>query len=354
MKRQLLLFALLAAALPARADVTIESRLTIESVAGTGAGAVVTQTSGLRRREDRRLGLEGPFAEAQPETSQASIVHLDRAVMDRLYAADSTYDEVPLAKVLSHLGEGTAGAVPGFDKGASLDLTWTVTATTPGGEATIAGFTATPTVLTLHGKGTGAGPEIVLTLELWMRRRAGAAGYAPSFEVRHGLGLTGAGVDGRVRRAALGGAPAQRRAREDRGHAAAHGHAGRDAEPLGDDVAALGLDAGRVRRGGSGSGRAAADEHARGRAHRPGADRARVVPCAGGFPAPVSLNHDAGMAELADAADLKSAGRKPIRVQLPVPALLLLPFAAVLLGLWWARRVVRARALPQGCCSRFG
>jgi hypothetical protein len=31
-----------------------------------------------------------------------------------------------------------------------------------------------------------------------------------------------------------------------------------------------------------------------------------------------------------------------------------LPFAAVLLGLWWARRVVRARALPQGCCSRFG
>jgi hypothetical protein len=187
MKRALSVFALLVAVVPARADVTIESRLTIESVAGTGSGSVRTETSGLRRREERRLALDGTFASAQPETSQTSIIRLDRAVVDHLYAADSTYEEVPLARVLARAARGTA--VPGFDGGSSLELTWTVTSESPTGEATIAGFTAKPTAITVRGKGsnkeTGQPIEVALTLELWMAGGLPGAAELRAFDAKY-------------------------------------------------------------------------------------------------------------------------------------------------------------------------
>ena len=184
-----LCFALLAFPGNASADVVIESRLTIESVAGAGSGNVRTETSGLRRREERRLAIEGPFASAQPDTSQTSIIRLDRAVVDHLYAADSTYEQVPLSRVLARASEGAAGAVPGFDRGASLDLAWTVTSASPGGAATIAGFSATPTAITVRGKGahreTGQPVEIALTLELWTAKGVPGAAELRAFDAKY-------------------------------------------------------------------------------------------------------------------------------------------------------------------------
>ena len=188
-RKLVLCLVLVAAPGPALADVTIDSRLTVASVAGTGEGAVRTETSGLRRREERRLALEGPFASAQPETAQTSIIRLDRSVVDHVYAADSTYEEVPLARVLARASEGTAAAVPGFDQGASLDITWTVSTTSPGGTATIAGFTATPTAITVRGKGThketGQPIEIALTLELWMAKGVPGAAELRAFDSKY-------------------------------------------------------------------------------------------------------------------------------------------------------------------------
>jgi len=183
-----LCFLLLTSPSVAPADVTIESRLTVESVAGTGSGAVRTETSGLRRREERRLALEGAFVSGQADTSQTSIIRLDRSVVDHVYA-DSTYEEVPLARVLARAAAGTASAVPGFDGGASLDLTWTVTSASPGGEATIAGFTARPTAITVRGKGThketGQPIDIALTLELWMANGVPGAAELRTFDTRY-------------------------------------------------------------------------------------------------------------------------------------------------------------------------
>jgi len=88
--KKLMVVLLLASAVPARADVTVESRLTIESVAGTGEGSVLTETQGLRRREDRSLSLAGPFASAQAESVQSSIIRLDRAVLQKLVPSDSS------------------------------------------------------------------------------------------------------------------------------------------------------------------------------------------------------------------------------------------------------------------------
>ena len=93
-----------------RADVTIDSRLTVASIAGMGTGSVRTETSGLHRREERRLALEGAFASAQSETSQVSITRLDRSVLDHVYATDSTYEEVPLSQVLARSTAGTVAA----------------------------------------------------------------------------------------------------------------------------------------------------------------------------------------------------------------------------------------------------
>ena len=184
-----LCLALLAFPCVANSDVTIESHLTVESVAGTGAGAVRTETSGLRRREERRLALEGAFASAQPETAQTSIIRLDRSVVDHVYAADSTYEEVPLSRVLARAAEGTSAAVPGFDQGASLDLVWTVTSASPGGTATIAGFSATPTAITVRGKGkhkeTGQPIEIALTLELWTAKGVPGAAELRAFDSKY-------------------------------------------------------------------------------------------------------------------------------------------------------------------------
>ena len=180
---------LVAAPAVARADVTFDSRLTVSSLAGTGAGTVRTETSGLRRREERHLALEGAFASAQADTGQLSITRLDRSVVDHLYAADSTYEEVPLSGVLARSTAGAAAAVPGFDQGASLDLTWTVTSALPGGTATIAGFTATPTAITVRGKGThretGQPIEIALTLELWTAKGVPGAAELRTFDTKY-------------------------------------------------------------------------------------------------------------------------------------------------------------------------
>ena len=190
MKRVCALIALLLAAPAARADVTFEQRLAIESVAGSGSGTVLTQTSGLRRREERRLALEGPFASAQPETSQTTIVRLDRGVLDQVFAADSSYREIPLARLLATLRQGT---MPGVDPGASLDVTWTVTSSSPGGRDSIAGFEATPSVLTLRGtgiqKGTGQEVEIVLTLELWTAKGVPGAAELRAFDTRYAMAV---------------------------------------------------------------------------------------------------------------------------------------------------------------------
>jgi hypothetical protein len=171
------------------ADVTIDSRLTVESVAGTGTGSVRTETSGLHRREERRLALEGAFASAQSETSQVSITRLDRSVLDHLHAADSTYEELPLSQVLARSTAGMAAAVPGFDQGASLELTWTVTTAAPGGTATIAGFAATPTAITVRGKGThketGQPIDIALTLELWTAKGVPGAAELRAFDTKY-------------------------------------------------------------------------------------------------------------------------------------------------------------------------
>ena len=178
---------LLACALPARADVTVESRLTIQSVAGTGEGRVTTETSGLRRREDRSLALAGPFAEAQTESVQSTIVRLDRAVLQRLIASDSTYEETPLAQVLSKFRNG--GTLPGLDAASTADIAWTVTSAARSEHATIAGFDATPTVLTVRGKGTakatGQPIELVLTLELWTARGVPGATELKTFDSKY-------------------------------------------------------------------------------------------------------------------------------------------------------------------------
>lgn len=178
---------LFAVALPARADVTVESRLTIESVAGAGEGHVRTETSGLRRREERSLSLGGPFAEAQTESVQSIIVRLDRAVLQKVLASDSTYEETPLARVLSKFRNGAT--LPGLDAASSLDVAWTVTSATRDEHATIAGFDARPTVLTVHGKGTskatGQPVELVLTLELWTAPGVPGAAELRAFDSKY-------------------------------------------------------------------------------------------------------------------------------------------------------------------------
>jgi hypothetical protein len=188
LRHALILLALLAAA-PALADVRIDSRLTIESVAGGGSGSVSSATCGLKRREERRLALEGPFASAQPETVQSTITRLDRAVLDRLFAADSTYEEVPLARLLAQLHKGTLGAIPGVDPKAALDLAWTVESSRPEGAATIAGYAATPSAITLRGKGTqratGQPIELVLKLELWTAKDVPGAAELRAFDAKY-------------------------------------------------------------------------------------------------------------------------------------------------------------------------
>jgi len=72
--------------------------------------------------------------------------------------------------------------LPGLDGASTPDVTWTVTSARRTDHATIAGFDATPTVLTLRGKGvqeTGQPIELVLTLELWT-----AAGVPGAAEIR--------------------------------------------------------------------------------------------------------------------------------------------------------------------------
>jgi hypothetical protein len=181
--KKILLVLLLACAAPARADVTVECSLTIQSVAGTGEGRVTTETSGLKRREDRRLVLAGPFASATADTVQSSIIRLDRAVVQQLASADSTYQETPLSQVLAKLHGSEGATLPGLDGGSNLDVTWTVSSAKKDEHATIAGYDATPTVLTLQGKGTqketGQPIELVLTLELWT-----ASGVPGAAEIR--------------------------------------------------------------------------------------------------------------------------------------------------------------------------
>jgi hypothetical protein len=109
--------------------------------------------------------------------------------VDHVYAADSTYEEVPLSRVLARAAAGTSAAVPGFDQGANLDLTWTVTSASPGGTATIAGYAATPTAITVRGKGkhkeTGQPIEIALTLELWMAKGVPGAAELRAFDTKY-------------------------------------------------------------------------------------------------------------------------------------------------------------------------
>ena len=184
--KKLMVVLLVAAAVPARADVTVESRLTIESVAGTGEGRVTTETSGLRRREDRSLALAGPFASAQTDSVQSSIIRLDRAVVQKLTASDSTYEETPLAKVLAQQAKAT---LPGLNGASTADVTWTVSSARRDDHATIAGFEATPTVITLRGKGTqkdtGQPIELVLTLELWAAKGVPGAAEIRTFDSKY-------------------------------------------------------------------------------------------------------------------------------------------------------------------------
>ena len=188
MIRRLALAALLLAA-PARADVTLSQRLSITSVAGTGSGTVVTATSGKYRREERRLALDGPFAGAQPDTSEVAIMRLDRGVIDRLSDADSTYEEIPFARALSHLPQAP---MPGVDPN-GLDIAWTVEASSPGGSETIAGHVATPHTLTLRGKGTQKGTgqpvELVLGFTLWTAPGVPGAAEMRAFDAGYAAGV---------------------------------------------------------------------------------------------------------------------------------------------------------------------
>ena len=184
--KKLTLVLLTVVAVSAHADVTVESRLTIESVAGTGEGRVLTETQGLRRREDRSLSLAGPFASAQAESVQSSIIRLDRAVLQKLTPSDSSYEETPLAQVLAKTAKTT---LPGLDGASTPDVTWTVTSARRTDHATIAGFDATPTVLTLRGKGvqkdTGQPIELVLTLELWTAPGVPGAAEIKTFDSKY-------------------------------------------------------------------------------------------------------------------------------------------------------------------------
>jgi len=182
-------FALAAGASAAGADVTIESRLTIESMGGGGSGPVTVELSGLKRREERRLVFSGPFAPANPETTESAITRLDRAVLYRLDPADSSYDEVPLARVGALMRKGGAGVPPGVDPASSLDITWTVETAAPGGSETIAGHVATPSVITLRGKGksrqTGQPIELALVSEVWTAPGVPGAAELRAFDTRY-------------------------------------------------------------------------------------------------------------------------------------------------------------------------
>lgn len=179
--------ALVAGAPAARADVTIESRLTIESMGGGGSGPVTVELSGLKRREERRLEFTGPFAPAHPETTESAITRLDRAVLYRLDAADSSYDEIPLARVGATMRQGRVPA--GIDPASSLEMTWTVETSAPGGSETIAGHVATPSVITLRGKGrsrqTGQPIELALVSELWTATGVPGAAELRAFDARY-------------------------------------------------------------------------------------------------------------------------------------------------------------------------
>jgi hypothetical protein len=200
---------LLAGLLPAAprtcaADVTLESRLTVESIGGSGSGDVTMELSGLKRREERRLAFTGAFAPGGADTSETTITRLDRAVLTRLDAADSTFEDIPLAQVGAKLRQGGADVMPGMDP-SSVDLRWTVETASPGGTATIAGFTATPTVITLRGKGTsrtsGEPIELALVSELWSARGVPGAAELRAFDARY---ATAVGMDPGAIEATLG------------------------------------------------------------------------------------------------------------------------------------------------------
>ena len=173
--------------LPARADVTVESRLTIASVAGTGEGRVVSETAGLKRREERRLALEGQFTPAALETTQVTLARLDQGTLAQLRDADSTYEQRPLAQVLAHFREQAPAALPGVES--NLDVRWTVTSASPGGSETIAGYAATPTRIIVRGTGTqketGQPIELVLTLELWTAKNVPGAAEIRAFDTKY-------------------------------------------------------------------------------------------------------------------------------------------------------------------------
>lgn len=173
----------------ARADVTIESRLTIESIGGGGSGAVTSQVSGLKRREDRRLAFSGPFAPAHPETTESAITRLDRGLLYKLDPLEASYEEVPLARLPAMLRQGGASALPGIDPASSLDLTWTVETSSPGGSETIAGYVATPSVITLRGKGTnrqsGQPVEMALISEQWNAPGVPGSAELRAFDARY-------------------------------------------------------------------------------------------------------------------------------------------------------------------------
>jgi hypothetical protein len=185
----ILLFSALAVPCPAGADVTLESRLTVESIGGGGSGEMTTELSGLKSREQRHLVLSGPFAPGGKDTMETTITRLDRALLTRLDAADSTFEDIPLTEVGAKLREGGASVMPGMDPASGLDLTWTVATSKPGGEATIAGFTATPTLITLRGKGTsrasGQPVELALVSELWSARGVPGAAEMRAFDARY-------------------------------------------------------------------------------------------------------------------------------------------------------------------------
>jgi len=183
----------------ARAGVTIETRIDVTMLGGTGQGTGTVEVQGTMRREVRTLDLDAPGAsELGAAQKSDAITRLDKGVQWQLDADDSSYRAVPL----SHLGDmASAGnvALPGLTPEAASTLTWKVVVTPTQESAVVAGYAAHRTDITLTGTSHAedAGPlrTIRLVTQWWMATAAPGAAELRAFDRGFARATGGLGAD---------------------------------------------------------------------------------------------------------------------------------------------------------------